>query len=165
MVALGVVVVLAGLAVLLVEAHASTAGILGLAGVLAAAAGIGLMMAGVGAPLLVAVPIAAALALAGVVAAMRMARHVWVAHRRAVRTGPGALIGATATVRTWDGDEGQVAAAGTLWRARMTYGWEDAPPAPGQTVIVDELDGLTVSVHQPDEREVMPVWKPSSLSS
>lgn len=164
-ISLGVIVVLAGLAVLVIEAHASTAGVLGLAGVMAAAAGIGLMIAGSGAGLVLAVPVSIMLAVAGMAATVIMARKVLAARDEAVRTGPSSLIGATATVRTWSGDEGQVATDGTLWSARMSYGWEDPPPLPGQTVIVAELDGLTLSVRRPHPWEVAPVWVPSSLSS
>ena len=164
MVTLGVVAILVGMAVLVIEAHVPTAGVLGLAGVMAAAAGAGMVMAGAGASLFLAVPVAVVLALGGTGATLWMAREVFVAHRRAVRTGPRALIGTSATVRTWGEDQGQVAADGTLWHARMSY-WSEGPePAPGETVIVDELEGLTLSVHRPDPWEVMPTWKPSSPS-
>jgi membrane-bound ClpP family serine protease len=163
-IALGVIVVLAGLAVLVVEAHVSTAGVLGLAGMMAVAAGIGLIIASSGAGLLLAVPVSIVLAITGAVATAIMARKILVARREALRTGPSSLIGTTATVRTWSGDEGQVATDGTLWRARMSYGWEHPLPVPGQMVIVAELDGLTLSVRRPHAWEVVPVWVPSSLS-
>ncbi len=164
MVALGAAIVVVGMIVLVIEAHVSTAGILGLAGVLAAAAGIGLIVTGAGAPFIVSVITAVILAFLGVTAFKKMARRVRAAHRRMIRTGSSALLGAVGTVRTWSGDEGQVAAAGTLWGARMTYGCQDPPPVPGERVIIDELDGLTVTVHKPDASEVMQPWKPSSQS-
>lgn len=164
MVTLGVVAFLVGLAVLVFEAHVPTAGILGLAGVMASAAGVGMVLTGVGASLFLAVPVAAALALGGGAATLWMAREVLLAHRRIVSTGPRALIGTPATVRTWGEGQGQVAAEGTLWHARMSYWCEGPEPAPGETVIVDELDGLTLSVHRPDPWEVSPTWKPSSPS-
>jgi membrane-bound ClpP family serine protease len=164
MLALGVIVVLAGLAVLVIEAHVPTAGVLGVAGVMAAAAGIGLIIAGSGAALVVAVPVAVAMAGIGVVAVAIVAHKVVVARHQLVRVGPSALIGTTATVRTWSGKEGQVAAEGTLWRAQVSWGWEDPPPAPDEIVVVNELDGLTVSVRRPHPWEVAPVWVPSSLS-
>lgn len=164
MIALGAIVVLAGLAVLVIEAHVSTAGILGLAGVFAIAGGAGLIIVGSGAGLVVAIPVAVLLALVGVLAAMAVARKVVAAHGRAVRTGREHLVGTLATVRTWEGAEGQVAADGTLWRARASCLWEDPPPAVGEMVIVNELDGLTLSVRRPDPWEVDPVWLPSSPS-
>lgn len=155
MVVLGAVVMLLGLTALVVEAHVSTAGVVGLAGVLAAAAGIGLILAGAGASPGVAVPVAVVLAVIGTVAMTMMAQRVMSARRRALRTGSGQLVGTVATVRSWSGDQGQVAAAGALWSARMTFGWEGPMPGPGEPVIVDELDGLTLSVHRPDALEMM----------
>lgn len=155
MVVLGAVVMLLGLAALVVEAHVSTAGVVGLAGVLAAAAGMGVILAGAGASLRVAVPVAVVLAVVGTVAMMMMVRRVMSARRRAVRTGSGALVGKVATVRSWSGAEGQVAAEGALWTARLAFGWEGPMPAPGEPLIVDGLDGLTLSVHRPDALEMM----------
>jgi membrane-bound serine protease (ClpP class) len=163
-VALGVIVVLAGLAVVVVEAHVPTAGILGLAGVLAAAAGIGLIIAGSGAALAVSVPVSAVLAVAGVLASAVVSRKVLAARAGEVRTGPTSMIGRTAAVRNWSDGQGQVVTDGTLWSARMGYGWEDPPPQPGQTVVVTEVDGLLLWVRRPHPWEVPPVWKPSSLS-
>lgn len=155
MVVVGAVVMVLGLTALVVEAHVSTAGVVGLAGVLAAAAGVGLILAGAGASLLAAVPVAVVLAVIGTVAMTMMARRVMSARRRAVRTGSGGLVGAVATVRSWSGEEGQVAAQGALWTARMTFGYEGPVPGPGEYVIIDELDGLTLSVHRPDALEMM----------
>lgn len=79
MVVLGGVLIVTGLLVLAVEAHASTGGILGLAGVQAAAAGIGLVLVGAAVPLVLAV--AAALAGVGAAMTLMMARAVVVAPR------------------------------------------------------------------------------------
>lgn len=164
-IAFGVVLVLVGLAVLVVEAHVSTAGLLAVPGVMAAAAGIGLILAGLGAALVIAVPVAVALAALGLVAVAIMAHKVVAARNQPIRLGPSALLGATATVRVWSGEEGQVVADGTLWRARATWDWEGPPPALGEAVVVDALDGLTVSIRRRYPWEVAPVWTPSSLSS
>ncbi|TWP33616.1 NfeD family protein [Leekyejoonella antrihumi] len=164
MVALGAVLVLVGLGVLVIEAHVSTAGVLAVAGVMAAAAGVGVIVAGSGAALFVAIPVSVVLALVGLVAILMVAREVVVARRQEIRTGPTALVGSVAKVSTWSGEEGQVATDGALWHALLAYGWEDPRPKPGDTVIVDQLEGLTVSVRRPHAWEVTPVWKPSSLS-
>jgi membrane-bound serine protease (ClpP class) len=163
-VVLGALLMAAGLAVVVAEAHASTGGLLGVVGLLAAAVGIALTMAGSGISLLVAVPVAAALALTGAGATLLVAREVMKARRQAVRTGPTALIGRPATVRTWSYREGQVAAEGSLWQARLAYGWTDPRPVPGETVVISELDGLTVSIRRPHPSEELPVWSPSSQS-
>lgn len=164
MLALGTVLLLVGLSVLVLEAHVSTAGLLGGAGVMAAAAGMGLIIAALGATLVVAVPVSVVAAGAGLTALTVTAHKVLLARQQDVRTGPSCLIGATATVRTWSDTEGQVIADGTLWSARASWGWEDPPPAPGDTVVINELVGLTVSIRRPHPWEVPPVWVPSSLS-
>ena len=160
MVVLGLIVVLAGLAVVVIEAHASTGGVLAVAGVMAVAAGVGLIMAGSGAPLVLTIPVAVVLAVLGVLGIMLMARKVVAAGNQSPRTGPTALIGTVATVRlweastgrpvatvrTWNHEEGQVVADGTLWRAVLSGDWQDSRPIPGERVTVETLDGLTLSV-------------------
>lgn len=145
-VVLGAVVVLVGLAVVVIEAHVTTGGVLAVAGVMAAAAGVGLIMAGSGAALVLTLPVAILLAVAGVLGTLVMGHKVIVARRQVLRTGPTVLIGTEATVRTWGQEEGQVAADGTLWRAVLSGDWQDTRPLPGETVVVDTLDGLTMSV-------------------
>ncbi len=165
MVVVGAVVVLAGLAVLVAEAHASTGGVLGAGGVLATAAGVGLMLAGTGVTLFITVPVAVLLAFAGLIATLMVVGEVAVARRRPIQAGPDTLAGTTATVQTWAGEQGQVAAEGTLWSARLAYGWEDPAPDVGEVVVIDRLDGLRVTIRRPTPWEVTPRWKPSSPSS
>lgn len=162
-VVLGAVLIAVGLAVVVAEAHASTGGILGLGGVLAAVAGIGLTLAGAGVALVVAIPIAVVLALLGAAGSLVLGRQVLAARRQQVRTGPETLVGRPATVRTWSYAEGMVAADGTLWRAQLAYGWQEPRPRPGETVVIAELEGLTVSVRRPHAGEEL-VWTSSSLS-
>lgn len=166
MVEVGAIVILVSLLAVVVEAHLSTVGVLGLAGVLGIGAGAGMIMAGSGLSLVVTIPIAVALAAIGTVGLALIAGEVVLARRQPVRVGPSALVGKKATVQSWDDDqdEGMVAADGTLWRATPAYTWEDPPPTKGQTVIIDELDGLTVSIRRPTPWEVIPKWTRSSLS-
>src|SRR3954462_4163540 len=102
MVALGVVLLIIGAVLLVAEAHLP-AGVLGVGGALALAAGAALAIAGAGGGL--AVVLAAALS-AGAVAALWVA----VAARKALATrslrtvsGREALSGHTGVVRTWNG--------------------------------------------------------------
>lgn len=164
MVLLGVLLVLIGVAVLVVEAHVTTAGVLGVAGTLSTATGVGLILAATGAPLWVTIPVAALMAIAGLVTMLMIAREVIVAGNQEIQTGPEALIGQRAVVSSWSEREGQITVAGVLWHAEPAYGWEDPLPVPGDTVVVTELDGLSVSVRRPHAWEVKPIWKPSSLS-
>ena len=157
MIALGAVMVVVGLTLLAIEAHVSTAGLLGLAGVLAAAAGVGVIIVGSGASLAVAIPVAIVLSGLGMFAMVVATRKVVAARRQALRAGPSRLVGAVGTVRTWSRDEGQVAADGTLWRAHVSYGWEDeGPPVPGESVIVEGLNGLTLSIRRRQSWEMDP---------
>ncbi len=146
MVVLGAVVVLVGLAVVVIEAHASTGGVLAVAGVMALAAGVGLIMSGSGAPPVLTIPVAVLLAVLGALGIMLMARKVVRAGSQAPRVGATALIGTVAIVSNWSRQEGQVQADGALWRAVLSGDWQDSRPVPGETVAVDALDGLTMSV-------------------
>lgn len=164
MLLLGVLLVLIGVAVVVVEAHVTTAGVLGVAGTLSTATGVGMILAAAGTPWWLTIPIATLLAIAGLVALLIIAREVVVARRQEICTGPDALVGRKAQVTSWSGREGQVSVDGALWRAEPAYGWEDPMPSPGDTVVVTELEGLSLSVRRPHAWEVKPVWKPSSLS-
>ncbi|HET8594712.1 MAG TPA: NfeD family protein [Intrasporangium sp.] len=164
MVVLGAVLMAAGMAVVVAEAHASTGGVLGLVGLMVGVVGVALVMAGAGVALVVAVPVAAALAVTGAGATLLVAREVRAARRQELRTGPETLVGRPATVRSWSYRTGQVAAEGSLWQARLAYGWTEPRPRPGEPVVISELDGLTVSIRRPLPGEEVPPWRPSSLS-
>ncbi|TWP37860.1 NfeD family protein [Leekyejoonella antrihumi] len=161
---LGAIVVLIGLISLVIEAHVSTAGVLGAVGVLGVAGGIGAILAGSGVGLFITIPIAVVLAAAGLLTMAMVAGEVVLARRQPLKSGPEALVGQRATIHSWNVCEGMIAADGTLWQARLAFGWEDPQPTVGQTVVINELDGLTLSVRRPTPWEVQPTWKPSSLS-
>jgi len=61
--------------------------------------------------------------------------------RRPVVSGRERLIGSTGRVVDWSGTSGHVRAEGEIWRATAT-----APLAPGQTVRIAALDGITLRV-------------------
>jgi membrane-bound serine protease (ClpP class) len=73
----------------------------------------------------------------------------------AVRSGRRALAGRVATVRTVPAPVGQVQLDGALWRARM---WDlegdGVPVAEGSAVVVESIDGLTLTVRPAEEWEV-----------
>lgn len=72
-------------------------------------------------------------------------RKVLAAHRdEPVRTGSEELVGAGAEVRTPLDPEGQVWIEGALWRARLAG--EGGPLRPGDRVVVESIDGLTLTV-------------------
>jgi membrane-bound serine protease (ClpP class) len=61
-----------------------------------------------------------------------------------VRAGHEELIGAPAEVRSALDPEGQVWIEGALWRARLGGG--NGPLRPGDRVVVEAIDGLTLTV-------------------
>ena len=77
------------------------------------------------------------------------------ARRLVVRSGRRAMVGRIATVRAVPAPVGQVQLDGALWRARL---WEledgGAPLAEGSAVVVESIDGLTLTVRPAETWEV-----------
>jgi membrane-bound ClpP family serine protease len=153
---IGVVLLLVAAALAAAEAHVPSHGALGGSAALAAAAGVALVVGGAG------LGTAAALA-AGLVAGLVAAVYVWivvskalgVAHRR-TRSGAEAMIGRVGEVRAAPAPLGQVFLDGALWRARLWPGDEDAVPQRGDPIVVERVDGLTLTVRRAEEWEVAP---------
>jgi membrane-bound serine protease (ClpP class) len=77
-------------------------------------------------------------------------RKVLAAHRdEPVRTGSEELIGAAAEARTPLDPEGQVWVEGALWRARLAG--SGGPVRPGDRVMIESVDGLTLTVRPAPE--------------
>jgi membrane-bound serine protease (ClpP class) len=96
-----------------------------------------------------------AVALASLALAWLLVVKSLAAHGLPVRSGRRALIGRVATVRSVPAPVGQVQLDGALWRARM---WDlegqGAPLAVGSAVVVESIDGLTLTVRPAEEWEV-----------
>jgi len=72
-------------------------------------------------------------------------RKVLAAHRdEPIRTGYEEMVGSSAEARSTLDPEGQVWIEGALWRARLAGG--DAAARPGDRVVVEAVDGLTLVV-------------------
>jgi membrane-bound ClpP family serine protease len=149
---LGIVLLLLGAALAAAEAHVPSHGALGGAAAAAAAGGIALVVSGAG------FGIAAALALGLAVGAVA-AVYTWIVvhkalavSRRRVRSGTEGLIGRVGEART----SGQVFLDGALWRARVWSGEEDAVLQRGDPIVVERVDGLTLTVRRAEEWEVAP---------
>ena len=140
-----VVIALIAVAVLVSELLLPTGGVLAILGAL------GLVGAGVVAlesdsstgdwagPALITVGILAAISF------YFITRKVIEAHRdNRVRTGSEELVGSRAEVRTTLDPEGNVWVGGALWRARLAGG--GGPVQPGDRVVVEAVDGLTLVV-------------------
>jgi membrane-bound ClpP family serine protease len=153
---LGVILVLAGAALMVAEAHVPSHGILATGAAAALTVGVVLSLSSAG------VAVAAVVAAGGAVALVSLAL-VWLllvtslrAHRRRGRSGRQALPGRVATVRSVPAPIGQVQLDGALWRARL---WEledeGVPLAEGSPVVVESIDGLTLTVRPAEEWEVL----------
>jgi membrane-bound ClpP family serine protease len=153
---LGVLLVVVGAALMVAEAHVASHGLLGSGAAVALTAGVVLALSGAGVP-------GAAVAAAGVavgLAGLGLAWLLLVASLRtrhmALRSGSIALLGRVATVRSVPAPVGQVLLDGALWRARVWELEEDgAPVAEGSAVVVEAVDGLTLTVRPAEEWEVI----------
>ncbi len=156
MTALGVSLLLVGAIMILIEAHVPTLGVLGAPGVIALTAGAVLAVLGLGGGVVLGVVVALLVAgSAGGVLAVTVGKGVAVRRRR-VRAGPESMIGRLGVVRSWDSASGCVQVDGALWTARRSMLDDDQDSGElhaGDTVVVDWLEGLTVSVRRAEEWE------------
>ena len=151
---LGLALLIMGTALAVAEAHVVSHGILGAAAVAALATGIALLVDGAGGGL--ALGLAAGLA-AGVVGAIYLAfvvNRMLAARRTPVRGGAAGLIGRRGELKAAPTPVGRVLVDGALWRARV---WEhDEELVPGDPIVVENVDGLTLTVRRAEEWEVAP---------
>jgi membrane-bound serine protease (ClpP class) len=138
------------------EAHVPSHGVLATGAVAALTAGVVLVFAGAGAAGGAVIAAGVTVALAGAVLSWLLVVKSLATRRLAVRRGPQAQRGRVATVRTVPAPVGQVQLDGALWRARM---WdldeEGEPPAEGSAVVVESIDGLTLTVRPAEKWEVV----------
>jgi membrane-bound ClpP family serine protease len=153
--ALGICLLVLGAALVVLEAHVPSLGMLGLPGVLALVGGAVLAVSGLGGGLGLVLAVALILA-AGSVSGLGLVLHKGSAvRRRRVRTGPEGMIGQVGVVRSWSDPHGSVLLDGALWRARRA--WPDADAGDiqaGDEVVVERLGGLTLAVRRAEEWEV-----------
>jgi membrane-bound serine protease (ClpP class) len=152
---LGVVLVIAGAALMVAEAHLPSHGVMGTGAAAALTAGVVLTLSGAGATGGAVVAAGVTVALAALALAWLLLVKSLAAHRLAVRSGSRALPGRVATVRASPAPVGQVLLDGALWRARI---WEpdaeSVPMAEGSAVVVESIDGLTLIVRPAEQWEL-----------
>jgi membrane-bound ClpP family serine protease len=152
---LGITLILIGIVLAVAEAHAP-GGVLGVLGGAGLAVGGVLVIVAAGGGAILAVPVAAGLAVASGGWVLVITRKAAIAHRRRVRSGPDALCGSVGVVRRWSESAGQVFVGGALWRARRSSSDEpDAPLCDGDQIVVERVDGLTLSVRPAEEWELI----------
>jgi membrane-bound ClpP family serine protease len=153
---LGLVLLFLGAALAVLEAHVPTHGALGSVAVAALATGLALVIGGAGFGL--ALSLSAGLA-AGAVGAgyLWVVVHKLLAARHArVRSGAEGLIGRVGEVRAAPAPLGQVFLDGALWRARV-WGFDEeaALLERGDPIVVERVDGLTLTVRRAEDWEVL----------
>jgi membrane-bound serine protease (ClpP class) len=137
----GLILILLGAALLVVDAHVPTHGALTLSGLVAIAVGLVTLFHKAPAPYHTSIPLVVTVtAVLGGFWAFAIAKAVAV-RRRPVTVGPQQIVGMEGVVR----GNGQVFVRGELWRARSRD-----PLRPGEHVRVAGMDGLTLDVHKID---------------
>ena len=156
MAALVVLLLISGLSLLMAELTLRVHGVLATAGMAALIAGI--LLAALGATGATAVVLAfTAPLVAGLGALALLAlRLALAASGQAPRCGGEGLVGHVGVVRRTLDPLGHVTIDGELWRARRSWACEDTTPAEGEPVVVDRVDGLTLSVRRAEVWEVEP---------
>jgi membrane-bound ClpP family serine protease len=156
MTALIVALLLTGASLLVAEAHVPSYGVLGITGVALLATGGVLGVSASGAGVLVGLALVVPLALVMTGLVTLVARKALAVSRRRARGGADGLIGCVGVVRRDVGPVGDVFVAGELWRARRSWVDEDAVLGAGEHVVVEQVQGLTLSVRRAEEWEVLP---------
>jgi membrane-bound serine protease (ClpP class) len=153
----GVVLMVVGATLMVAEAHVASHGVLSTTAAALLAAGVALVLSGAGIPGAVVLAAALGVGAAGLGLAWLLLVKSLAARRLRVRSGPPALLGRVATVRTIPAPVGQVQLDGTLWRARLSeLEADDAALAEGCPVVVESVHGLTLTVRPAEEWEVLP---------
>jgi membrane-bound serine protease (ClpP class) len=135
----GLLLVILGVALLVIDAHVVTHGALTVAGLVAMGVGLATLFHNLPSPYHTSLPLIVTFtAVIGGFWALAIGKAV-TARRMPVTVGPQEIVGMEGVVR----EGGLVFVRGELWRARSAE-----PLAPGQRVRVDGLSGLTLDVHR-----------------
>ena len=153
---IGLLLIVLGAALAVAGVHVVAHGILGSAAVVALACGISLSVAGAGAGLAVGLAVGLAIGAVGAAYVAFVLARVLAVRRSPVRGGPAGLIGRRGEVRTVPEPVGRVFVDGALWRARAWSAEDDAELHAGDPIVVEHVDGLTLTVRRAEEWEVAP---------
>jgi membrane-bound serine protease (ClpP class) len=152
---LGVALLILGAALAVAEAHVVSHGVLGGAAVVALAGGVGLSVVGAGAGLAAGLAVGLAVGVVGAVYVAFVVARLLAVRRSPVRGGQAGLIGRRGEVRAVPAPIGRVLVDGALWRARAWSGEDDGLQA-GDPIVVEHVEGLTLTVRRAEEWEVAP---------
>ena len=146
---LGLLLVVLGAALMAAEAHVPSFGALGFGAVVSFAAGIALLLSAAGSATLVAVFGAVAAALVGLLFLVVLVRKGMATRRLGASN---TLVGRVGIARAPD----CVFVDGALWRARLWDLEDEAPLERGDPVVVEYVNGLTLTVRPAEKWEVAP---------
>jgi len=155
MTALGFALLLTGAILVVAEAHMPGA-VLGVSGGAALIAGAIIVIAALGGGAALAVPVGVGLGAAAGGWAVVVTRKAAGSRGARVQAGTEALCGRVGVVRRWSDSAGQVFVEGALWRAR--HEWADINGErlrEGDSVVVERVSGLTLSVRRAEEWELI----------
>jgi membrane-bound serine protease (ClpP class) len=157
MFALGIALLVVGALLCLAEAHLASGGMLGGGAIMAGAAGLALLLAGLGTGLVVALVVALCAGAAGCAVLLAGARRIIPALRVRPRTGTEALVGRVGVVRSATDPLARVFVDGALWRAEPDWIEEETSALhEGDRVVVERVHGLTLCVRKAEEWELAP---------
>jgi membrane-bound ClpP family serine protease len=159
MTALGVSLLVIGAVVVLIEAHVPSLGLLGGPGVIAMTVGAVLAVSGLGGGLVLGILTAVIVATLGAALITVSLRKGMAMRRRRIRTGAEGMMGHLGIVRSWSENGGTVLVDGALWRARpsavVAHDADQQELHVGDTVVVECLNGLTLTVRRAEEWELV----------
>jgi membrane-bound serine protease (ClpP class) len=135
----GLALVVLGVALLVIDLHATTHGVLTIAGLICLGVGLPLLFANAPAPYHVNTALVAGIGLAIAAFWVFVTSKGIAARRQPAKTGPQTIVGSEGEVR----ESGLVFADGELWRAHSSDG---SQLHPGERVEVQALDGLELTV-------------------
>lgn len=141
-----VFLLISALTLIVLEAKFSSHGVLGLAGTAALIFGLVTLVDGPIPEQRVHLATAVGMGMAFGVITFVLAYIALRARRNKVLTGPQAMVGATAEVRTPLTPVGQVEIRGEIWQARLLHPEAMASPVPGSTVYVRAVENLMLLV-------------------
>jgi len=130
-------------------------GVLGIAGGVALLVGGIIVIGALGAGAALAVPVGVGVGAGAVGWGLVTARKGSAARRLRIASGSEGLCGRLGVVRLWTEPSGQVFVDGALWRARHAWpGRDEAALREGDSIVVEQVNGLTLSVRRAEEWEL-----------
>lgn len=138
----GLALALLGAALMVAEIFTPSIGILGIGGAISFVLGSLLLVDTDSPAYAVSLPLVAGVAVASLGMTFLVGRLALRSRRAPIVSGADALIGQPVKVLNWEAEQGHVAAAGERWRAVGPAGL-----APGDTVVISAVHGVTLHVH------------------